>query len=107
MRLLCMGIFMALLIGSQFHFPGTLLLAADYSKPQGWDQLVEAARKEGKIVLRSGPDPAAHQAFKDFEKVYPGIKVHSMPIRGSMSLHRLATEYRARKYLVILWDLLQ
>ena len=98
--LLCMGIFMALLIGSQFHFPGTLLLAAEYSKPQGWDQLVEAARKEG-VVSMYGAEPASEPPFVDaFKKAYPGIKVMALAIPGRVAISKLGAEYRARKHLV-------
>ena len=99
MRLLCTGIFLVLLIGSQFPFSETLLLAAEYSKPQGWDQLVEAARKEGKVVTYGRYGPWNREVFEiDFEKAYPGLKVKLVPGRATVS--RLAAEYRASKYLV-------
>jgi len=99
MRQLCMGILVVLLIGSQFHFSETSLLAAEYSKPQGWDQLVEAARKEGVVAIYGRTGEHTEEVLRDFEKAYPGIQVLRVSLPGARLLSRLMAEYRARKYL--------
>lgn len=67
-----------------------------------WDRTVEAAKKEGQVVLYAG---VSHPAiFADFQKKYPEIKV----ITGSSSrppelAQRLIAERRGGKYLVDLF----
>ncbi len=99
MRLLRMGIFVVLLIGSQFHVSATSLLAAEYSKPQGWDQLVEAAKKEGVVTIYGRTGGQTEEVLGDFEKAYPGIKVNRLSLPSQDLLTRLMAEFRARKYL--------
>ena len=99
MRLLWMGIFMVQLVGSQFPSSETLLLAAEYSKPQGWDQLVEAAKKEGVVTIYGRTGGQTEEVLGDFEKAYPGIKVNRLSLPSQDMLTRLMAEFRARKYL--------
>jgi iron(III) transport system substrate-binding protein len=67
-----------------------------------WDRTVDAAKKEGQVVLYTG---VRHPAiFADFQKKYPEIKV----ITGSSSrppelAQRLIAERRGAKYLVDLF----
>jgi len=98
--LLAMAIFMAVFIGSQLHLRQASVLAAEYPKPQGWDQLVEAARKEGAVSMY-GAELATEPPFvNEFKKAYPGIEVKVLPMPGRLLIARLAAEFRARKYLV-------
>jgi len=100
MRLFCMTIFVVLLVGSQFPSSETSLLAAEYSKPQGWDQLVEAARKEGIVSIYGRTGEQTEKVLGDFEKAFPGIKIRRLSLPGSALLSRLMAEYRARMHLV-------
>ncbi len=100
MRLLCMAIFVVLLVGSQFSFSETSLLAAEYSQPQDWEQLVKAARKEG-VVSMYGAELATEPLFvNEFKKAHPGIELKAYALSGSRSTSKIAAEYRARKHLV-------
>ncbi len=100
MRLFCMRIlFVALLIGSQYPFSGISPLAAEYSKPQGWDQLVEAAKKEGIVSIYGRTGEQTEKFLGDFEKAFPGIKIRRLSLPGAALLSRLMSEYRARKHL--------
>jgi iron(III) transport system substrate-binding protein len=73
-------------------------LAAEksYSKPKDWDQLVEAARKEGTVVIYRGVAFGPGGSLGDvFGKAYPGIKVLETVGGGSQQLNRILTERRA------------
>ena len=100
MRLLCMAIFVVLLVGSQVSSSETSLLAAEYSQPQDWEQLVKAARKEG-VVSMYGAELATEPLFvNEFKKAHPGIELKAYALSGSRSTSKIAAEYRARKHLV-------
>src|SRR5262245_8917766 len=75
-------------------FPGDLAGAAEVQ--QQWEKLIEAAKKEGQLVLAS--NPSAHVVFAEFQKKYPEIKVVAAPGRGEAS--QILAERRAGKYLV-------
>jgi len=99
MRPLCMAIFVVLFVGFQFPSSETSLLAAEYSRPQGWDQLVQAARKEGIVSIYGRTGEQTEELLGDFEKAYPGIKIIRLSLPGAALLSRLMSEYRARKHL--------
>ena len=72
-------------------------------RAQGTDpKLVEAAKKEGGeieayVTLRTD---TAQSVWKMFEAKYPFLKVKQYKADSDKMLQRLATEYRAKKYLV-------
>jgi len=73
-----------------------------YPKPQGWDQLVEAAKREGTIVFYAptGIDRRGAGIIEEaFKKSYPGITVQKNVGSGSMTLSRTLTERRANRYI--------
>lgn len=64
-----------------------------------WEELVEAARKEGQVVIIHGND--YEKLFAEFQKKYPGIKVISVTGGtgpGGVS-QRIMTEQRAGRFL--------
>ena len=73
-------------------------------KPSGWDQLVEAARKEGKVAVYGPPGVEYRAALVDgFQQAYPGITVDAIFINPTERLSRLAAERTAGRYLADLW----
>src|SRR5438067_4232755 len=46
--------------------------------PAGWDQLVDAAKQEGKVVVYAPPGTEYRRVIIDaFERAYPGIRVEA------------------------------
>jgi iron(III) transport system substrate-binding protein len=73
---------------------------ATYAKPKGWGELVEAARKEGAVVVYT-PSQAGRQIFlgEAFGKAFPGMKVLETAGSGSVQINRILTERRANRYI--------
>ena len=92
---------------SKFHFVFTVLLSlisfVNDGRGQASDpKIVEAAKKEGGeieayVTLRTD---TAQYIWKLFEAKYPFLKVKQYKADSDKMLQRLATEYRAKKYLV-------
>ena len=61
-----------------------------------WQRVVEAAKKEGQVVVYIGGYEAV---LPDFEKDYPEIKLVAVPARGAQIVQRLISERRGEKYL--------
>lgn len=74
---------------------GTSIVQADWKSE--WDKTVQAANKEGKIVLYMR---RYESVLKSFMKEYPGIKAVTITGRGSKLGKRIMAERRAGKYLV-------
>jgi len=73
-----------------------------YEKPKGWDQLVEAARGEGTVVLYVPPgiDRRGSGIIDGaFKKSYPGINIQKTIGSGGAILSRTLTERRANRYI--------
>jgi iron(III) transport system substrate-binding protein len=79
---------------------GVFAATAAAQTPQDWDKVVEAAKKEGKVVLYSAyVSPDTHNAInKAFEEKY-GIKVDMLTARGSELRERIRTEQAAGRFL--------
>lgn len=61
-----------------------------------WARTVQAAEKEGRIVVHAGPgDDALYQAFQG---KYPRIKVVYIPGHGGRRIERIMSERRAAQY---------
>jgi ABC-type Fe3+ transport system substrate-binding protein len=71
------------------------LAAAAEVAPQ-WEKALEAAKKEGQLVLAA--NPGTQEIFTEFQKKYPEIKVVAAPGRGDPS--QILAERRAGKYVV-------
>ena len=82
----------ALLSGNEF----TIAAQAKPTWQQEWEKTLEAAKKEGQVVVYiSGYDAV----LADFEKEFPEIKVTAVTGRGNQLGPRLLAERRAEKYL--------
>jgi iron(III) transport system substrate-binding protein len=71
-------------------------LAAPSGYPAGYDKVIEAAKKEGIVVIYSTTDTAAAQPIiKDFEALYPGIKVEYSDMNSTELYNRFISEVAA------------
>lgn len=69
-----------------------------------WEKTLQAARKEGKVVIYSGSTYNYEKLFSEFQKKYPEIKVVFGALgSGSEVPQRIMTERRAGKYLADLF----
>jgi iron(III) transport system substrate-binding protein len=66
-----------------------------------WEKTLQAAKKEGQIVLYGSAD--FESLFAEFHKKYPEIKVTGVFGRGADVAKRLMSERRAEKYLADLY----
>src|SRR3972149_4604941 len=65
------------------------------SKPSEWDKIVEAGRKEGKVVASIPPSPELRKGMEiAFTRRY-GIGVEFVPARGGAIIQRMISEARA------------
>lgn len=95
----------AALIATALTFTGAQAQApqgypADYSK------LVDAAKKEGKVLIYSTTDAAAaNPLVKDFEALYPGIKVEYSDLNSTELYNRFIAEAAANNGTAdVLWS---
>ena len=72
------------------------VVAAQAHWQRGWERTLEAAKKEGQVVIYISGYEAVLQ---DFEKEFPDIKVIAVTLRGNQLGQRLLAERRAEKYL--------
>ncbi len=72
------------------------------SAPPGWSALVDAARREGRLVLAGPPSDVWRSALLSFEKAYPGISVEYTGITSRDFWPRVTQEKRVGQHL---WDL--
>lgn len=77
-----------------------LALAAPSSQAE-WEQVLEAARREGEVSVLGPPGVARDALTLPFQKAY-GIRVGYFGAGGSEQASRVAMERRAGKYI---WDL--
>ena len=64
--------------------------------PADYGKLVDAAKKEGKVVIYSTTDAAsANPLVKDFETLYPGIKVEYSDLNSTELYNRFIAEAAA------------
>ena len=64
-----------------------------------WESTIEAAEKEGEVVIYGPHNPAYQQVWAIFQKSYPEIKFNFVPGKGSDHAQRIVAERRAGKYL--------
>ncbi|MEI6206259.1 MAG: ABC transporter substrate-binding protein [Desulfuromonadales bacterium] len=71
-------------------------MAAPAGYPADYQKIVVAARKEGKLVVYSTTDSkAADPVVKDFESLYPGIKVEHNDMNSTEVYNRFISEVAA------------
>ena len=67
------------------------------SKQAEWDKTLQAAKKEGQVVMYVSD--VYEEVFRQFQKRYPEIKVVIVPGAGNAIANRIMSERRAGKYL--------
>jgi iron(III) transport system substrate-binding protein len=76
--------------------PSVTAQSSKASSPQAeWDRTLEAAKKEGIVVVSI---PASAELRKGIEDVFPrryGIKLELFPARGAQGVQRIAQEFKA------------
>src|SRR5580765_627590 len=89
---------LAFVTGAQAQVPEGY--PADYAK------IVEAAKKEGKVVIYATTDAvAANPLIKDFEALYPGIKVEYSDLNSTELYNRFIAEAAANNGTAdVLWS---
>ncbi len=90
----------ALVFGAGAHAQVPQGYPADYAK------IVEAAKKEGKVVIYSTTDAASSNPLvKDFEALYPGIKVEYSDLNSTELYNRFIAEAAANNGTAdVLWS---
>jgi hypothetical protein len=67
-------------------------LALAQAKPADWDKIVEAAKKEGKVVASIPPSPELRRGMEiAFSRRY-GIATEFVPARGGAIVQRIVSE---------------
>jgi iron(III) transport system substrate-binding protein len=78
-------------------FPG--FLAAQSSKPIGqsdWDKTVEAARREGRVVVSVPTSAELRKEFESgFQKKFSGIELELSVARGASNINKIVEEQKA------------
>ncbi|MFQ5902202.1 MAG: ABC transporter substrate-binding protein [Candidatus Binatia bacterium] len=63
---------------------------------QEWEEVVKAAKKEGKVVVSIPASAKLRKQMEEaFEKRFPGIDLEPIPGRGSKSVRRITDEFKA------------
>jgi len=77
----------------------TLLFAAagfSQSKIPEWDKVVEAAKKEGRVVVSIPTSAELRKEFESgFQKAFPGIELELSVARGSANINKIVAEQNA------------
>ena len=91
LRIIAMAVFLAQLAVASVR------AQLDWRKQ--WEATVQAAKKEGEVVIYGPHNPAYQQIWAIFQKSYPDIKFSFVPGKGADHAQRIVSERRAGKYL--------
>ena len=80
-----------------FGLSGNLEAQSDWKKL--WQMTVEAAKKEGEVVIYGPHNPNYRPVWSLFQKSFPAIKFSYVPGRGAEHAERTLAERRAGKYI--------
>ncbi len=81
------------------------LLAAPAPLPQSYEELVEGAKKEGKLMIWTTLQGEELKVFDEFKKKYPFIKIENLLLRAEECREKLLMEAEAgRKPTVDIFD---
>jgi iron(III) transport system substrate-binding protein len=73
--------------------------AVTANKPEGWDDLVAAAKKEGVVTVYNANAVNRPALVDAFQEAYPDIKVELTVARQDEQINRIDAERRAGRYL--------
>lgn len=86
----------ATIIAATLSLAGNALAQVPAGYPADYGTLVDAAKKEGKLVIYSTTDAvSANPLVKDFEAMYPGIKVEYSDLNSTELYNRFIAEAAA------------
>jgi iron(III) transport system substrate-binding protein len=86
---------LALLLSSSSIFPMSADAQSAPSKGE-WDKVVEAAKKEGKVIVSIPTSAELRKEFETgFQKAYPGIELELNVARGASNINKIAEEQNA------------
>ena len=86
----------AALVAAAAAFAGAAQAQTPPGYPADYAKLVDAAKKEGKVVVYATTDAAsANPLVKDFETLYPGIKVEYSDLNSTELYNRFIAEAAA------------
>ena len=91
LRIIAMAVFLAQLAAASVR------AQSDWKKQ--WEATVQAAKKDGEVVIYGPHNPAYQQIWAIFQKSYPDIKFSFVPGKGADHAQRIVSERRAGKYL--------
>jgi iron(III) transport system substrate-binding protein len=87
------------------HAPARAQAQLPPGYPADYAKIVEAAKKEGKVVVYSTTDAAASNALlKDFQSLYPGIQVEYSDLNSTELYNRFIAEAAAGATADVLWS---
>ena len=87
-------IILSTLVAAAFATPALAQVPAGY--PASYQQIVDAAKKEGKLVIYGATDSkAAQPLIKDFNALYPGISVEYNDMNSTEVYNRYISEVAA------------
>src|SRR5919202_4740333 len=90
---------LALAAFSFFFFAGLLPLCAAEDWKREWEKTIQAAKREGELVIYGPHNPMYRPLWETFQKHYPGVKINFLPGKGSEHSQRILAERRAGKYI--------
>ena len=64
-----------------------------------WEKTIEAAKREGEVVVYGPHNPMYRALWDTFQRNYPGITINFLPGKGSEHTQRVLAERRAGKYI--------
>jgi iron(III) transport system substrate-binding protein len=77
------------------HLVGTATAQTGQERPGEWDKIVEAAKKDGKVVVSIPPSRKLRRGMEvAFTRRY-GIGIEFVPARGSASIQKIISETKA------------
>src|SRR5947209_7974733 len=86
----------ALATASLFMFTAGASAQAPQGYPADYSKVVEAAKKEGKVLVSATTDAvAANPLIKDFQALYPGITVEYSDVNSTELYNRFISEAAA------------
>src|ERR1700754_1057962 len=96
----------AAVIAASLAFTGAAQAQTPPGYPADYAKLVDAAKKEGKVVVYATTDAAsANPLVKDFETLYPGIKVEYSALNSTELYNRFIAEAAANNGTAdLLWS---
>ena len=93
--MVCIGLIPKSLVAAAATLTLTASFALAQSKPADWDKIVEAAKKEGKVVASIPPSSELRKGMEiAFTRRY-GIGVEFVPARGGAIVQRMVSEAKS------------